>query len=36
MDIESRRLMDSVSIFHSGFQFQGNAELKKKIPKVAD
>ena len=36
MDIESRRLMDSVSIFHSGFQLQGNAELKKKIPKVAD
>lgn len=30
MDMESRHVMDSVSIFHSGFQFQGNAELKKK------
>ena len=36
MDIESRRLMDSVFIFLSHFQFQGNAELKKNIPKVAD
>lgn len=34
MDIESRRLMDSVSIFHSGFQFQGNAELKKIFQKL--
>lgn len=30
MAVESKRLMDSVSVFHSAFQFQENAELKKK------
>lgn len=30
MAIESRCLMFCVSIFHTGFQFQGSSELKKK------
>lgn len=36
MAIESKCLMCCVSTFHSGFQFQGNSELRgKKNPKVA-
>ena len=31
--IESRHSMDSVSSFHSGFQFQEKAELTKKKKK---